>query len=148
MSFATSVKVGGAWKTVYGVSYKVAGVWKTVSAIYVNVAGNWKQVFGAALSASASPSSASGTGSSGGTIVTNSVTVTPTGGLAPYSHSWAFLSGDSAIYPLSPTNIPLCVWARGTPSGAATYNATWRDTIVDSSGQTFQISVPVTINAT
>jgi len=148
MSFSTSVKVGGVWKTMYGVSYKVGGVWKTVSAIYVNVAGAWKQVFGAALSATVSPSSASGTGVGGGTVITNSVTVSPSGGLGPYSHSWAFLSGDSAIYPLSPTNIPLCVWARGTLSGAATFNATWRDTITDSSGQVFQISVPVTINAT
>jgi hypothetical protein len=36
------VRVGGAWKTVSGISVRVGGAWKTVNDAFVRVAGVWK----------------------------------------------------------------------------------------------------------
>jgi len=47
------------------------------------------------LSASKSPAFAFADGNAGQTVTTNSVTVAPTGGTAPYSYSWTYVSGDS-----------------------------------------------------
>lgn len=147
MSFGTYVKVSGAWKSVLNIWVRRTGVWKSIPIAFAKVSGQWKQVFGVALTASASPTAASGTGSPGATVVTNSVVVTPTGGLSPYAHNWTFLSGDSAIYPVAPTNNQTQVWARGTPGGgSASFSAAWQDTITDSLGQTFAISIPISIS--
>jgi hypothetical protein len=45
-----------------------------------------------------------GTRSTGGEAVTNSVTITPSGGVSPYTYAWSMVSGDSAINIDSPTS--------------------------------------------
>jgi hypothetical protein len=64
---ATSVKVGGNWSSLSGVSAKVSGNWKTVNAAYVKVAGEWKQWFSAFITDNfnRSTSGTLGTSSSG-----------------------------------------------------------------------------------
>lgn len=42
------VRVGGAWKTVAGVSTRVGGAWKTVTDGWTKVGGVWKQWFSSA----------------------------------------------------------------------------------------------------
>lgn len=44
-----NVRVGGAWKSVSGVSTKVGGAWKSVSAGFTRVGGVWKQWYSSAL---------------------------------------------------------------------------------------------------
>lgn len=53
------------------------------------------------FSASISPAVATGTGKVN--ITTNSVTCTPSGGVAPYSYAWSFVEGD-AVTVISPTS--------------------------------------------
>jgi hypothetical protein len=60
------------------------------------------QFFSVALSASIVTGSNSGAASSG-TVTSSSVTGTPTGGTAPYTYAWQYVSGDATVTPTSPT---------------------------------------------
>lgn len=93
---------------------------------------------GGTLSANASPNPVSGTTAGTGTAVSNSTTVTPTGGTTPYTYAWA---RTSYSHPTVPPTI-------GSPASATTtftqtsigtgedYAATFRCTVTDSLGAT------------
>lgn len=96
----------------------------------------------AAITATASPTSADGVSSST-PATTNSVSVSVSGGSGSYTHSWAYVSGDTSIA-ISSTTAATVSWSRGI-SGPADYSATWRDTVTDTvSGATTTVDVPVT----
>lgn len=95
---------------------------------------------GFAVAANAEICSASS--SSLGSLTTNSVTVTPSGGTAPYTYAWAFVDGDAGITINSPTSATTSFSA--DPAGAS-LAATYRCTVTDSAGSpltaTFSIAV-------
>jgi hypothetical protein len=100
-----------------------------------------------AMTASASPTTLSKTGSAA-TLTTASTTVTASGGTTPYTYSWAFVSGDSFTI-TSPS--------AATTTFSATLNedefvsGIYRCTVTDSTGGTpltATADVPVTITRT
>lgn len=66
------------------------------------MAGALQVLLGAAagvppLAASASPVNVTGFRATNGTATTNAATVTPTGGVGPYTYDWEYVSGDATI---------------------------------------------------
>ena len=101
---------------------------------------------GGGLSATASPGSATGavTNSSLFTVVTsNSVTVTATGGTAPYTYAWTRVSGDSAPTPSSYTAAGV-YWSASVGRDQER-TATWRCTVTDAALDTATVDVGVTL---
>lgn len=96
---------GGAWRTITSGKIYLGGAWRTITRGQVYKGGGWKDgpAFVPPLSASASPSDATGTASGhfAANVASNYVTVTPVGGLAPFTYSWAAGSGITAAYPTS-----------------------------------------------
>jgi hypothetical protein len=97
-----------------------------------------------AMTASASPSTLSKTGTAA-TLTTASTTVTPSGGTAPYTYAWTFVSGDS---------FTITSASAATTTFSATLNedefvsGIYRCTVTDSTGGTpltATADVPVTI---
>jgi hypothetical protein len=97
------LRLGGEWKTISGAKAFAGGSWRPLVAIRVFVGGAWREVVNfttpavppgtsgggttGTLTATASPDdqTASGTLAS---VVSAPITVTPSGGLAPYTYSW------------------------------------------------------------
>jgi hypothetical protein len=77
-----------------------------------------------ALPFSASVSPGYATGAAKVNITTNSVTVTPNGGVAPYSYAWTYVSGD-AFTVLSPTSATTAF--RSTSASEGVYKCTVTD---------------------
>lgn len=99
-----------------------------------------------AFSASASPTSLSATGT-GTSVTTASATVTPAGGVAPYSYSWAKVSGGT-ITATSPTSASSTFSATGLASGESR-TAVFRCTVTDStSGTPLTATADVSITIT
>lgn len=131
-----SVKVSGVFKDVPTPFVNVAGAWKSVLGGWVNIAGVWKQFFTAVgpLSASASPGSVTGgygSGTTGGS--TFSTTCTPTGGLPAYTYAWEYVSGDTLIFPASPTSATT-IFTRSSSVPFNGYTSVWRCKVTDSLG--------------
>lgn len=78
------VRIGGSWRTIVRAEVYVGGAWKTAATFLppVTLALSTQVVSGFAF---------------GGTVYTNNVTVTPSGGQAPYTYAWARVSGDGAV---------------------------------------------------
>jgi hypothetical protein len=108
------VRLGGEWKTISAAKVFANGTWRTLAAIRAFVGGEWREVANftapstppgtdpgtpTGLTATASPTeqTASGTTAS---IISQPITVTPSGGLAPYTYSWT----ASALVISSPTS--------------------------------------------
>lgn len=100
----SKARVSGALKTITGGKVQIGGVLKAMTrlAYYDGAAVRDLQVFTSPLSASASPTVVAGTITRTGTSTSDATTVTPSGGRAPYSYSWAKVSGQGDI--LSPTS--------------------------------------------
>lgn len=92
---------GNVLRSISGVKMRDAtNVLRTIQTIKMRDAGNVLRVVYSAMSAVASPNSVSGTvGSFSGSasVVSNSTTAVPTGGVAPYTYAWAYASGDTGI---------------------------------------------------
>ena len=98
------------------------------------------------LSASLSGSSASASGTGGGPFTTNSITVTASGGTAPYTYSWSKVSGDTMT--ISSSTAATVSW---TDSGTApsSLNSVWKCTVTDSASRTVDsanVSVSISFN--
>lgn len=75
-------------------------------------------------------------------VTTNSVTVTASNGLAPYTYAWSFVSGITAT-----VNSPSAATTTFTRSGTGqTINGTYRCTVTDSTGR--YTTVDVTVSTT
>jgi hypothetical protein len=104
--------------------------------------GDLKQAYQQGIRLSVVPESASGfSGSKGGSIATNYVTVSAAGGTPPYDHVWSTDAGISASSPLSASTY--FTGTPETPSGDIVGNAT--DTVTDAIGVVNTIVVPVSI---
>ncbi len=74
----------------------------------------------------------SGSGTGNGPFSTGGVTATPSGGSAPYSYDWEFVSGSGAIAPTADTAASTAFSASGT--APETKNASWRCKVTDNLG--------------
>jgi hypothetical protein len=132
------VRCGGAWRTITTGEAFVNGAWRTLRYGEAYIDGAWKQVatFVQPLTLSVSPPS---TGANAGATTTPSVTATPSGGLGPFTYSWAKLSGD-AVSANSPS---LATTSFTLTSGSPPANATFRCTVTDALGSTATADVGV-----
>lgn len=137
------VQVGGALRTITAMKVKQGGVVRNILSIKVMDGGTLRTIatFAPPITASASPSSVSGTQSSPGFIVVNttSTTAMPVGGLPPYTYAWASLSGIGS--PNSPT---MATTNFGEVIGPGTESGSFRVTVTDSVGQTATATVSAT----
>lgn len=97
------------------------------------------------LTVSASPSGLTKNDSSATTQTTAATTATPSGGTAPYSHSWAWISGGANLTINSPTSSSTSVTGSGMTANGSVYSGTMRDTVTDAYGQTAHVDVAVSI---
>lgn len=110
-----------------------------------NLASTATAASAGALAASVSPTYAYGTNAPG-TVTSNTVTVTASGGTAPYTYAWAKKSGL------------LTITADSATSAATTFSASlvasqirehiWTCTITDNVAATTTVDVPVRLEAT
>ena len=146
MAAQTSVKVSGAWNTATQPYVKVAGTWQPVQEIWTKVAGVWQKVYGSVMTVSVSPTTLSGSGSTGVYVSSSSAsTATPVGGTPGYTYSWTRVSGD-VLTANSPTSAS-CTFGyfnaiAGTKVGVYTC------TVTDSLSQVVVSSNNVTITIT
>lgn len=104
----TAVRVLGSWRTAGDIYARVSGVWRKVTGVRVHSGGSWLSVpgFVAPFTATA-PTEDSGYQTTNkpifATVVSNGVTITPAGGVSPYTYAWTRLSGSSLITATSPT---------------------------------------------
>lgn len=99
MTNKITVGVSGAYKDVSAISVGVSGAYKTVSNVWVGVSGVWQKVFSplAPLTASASPSSQTWTGSLGSYATPGSFTVSASGGSGNYTYAWEQDGGTTPV---------------------------------------------------
>jgi len=92
------VRLNGAWVSPERAEVRIAGQWRTIIRAEAYVGGAWKTaaMFLPPLTLSLSTQVVSGFASSG-TVYTNAVTVTPSGGQAPYSYAWSRVSGAGTV---------------------------------------------------
>jgi hypothetical protein len=153
------VRQGGSWQTITAGKAYVGGAWRSLVAIKIFASGAWRTVAnftppsgggggtgggggggtggGGTLSLSASPSSLYTTSFSS-SMTSDPCTITPSGGLAPYTYAWTMIAGTAGI--TSPT-FATTTFTK-TTSGIA--NVTARCTVTDSLHVTASVDVPMT----
>ncbi|NQX95303.1 MAG: hypothetical protein HRT64_10380 [Erythrobacter sp.] len=135
------VRVDGVWREVVGARVYVGGSWREIKSARAYVGDQWRDVlsFISDLSASASPTTVGGAVQGSGIATTPSVTVTPNGGLAPYTYSWERV-GVGAASINSPASA-VTSFSRFLNDGESAQEA-FRCTVTDN--QNTQVSVDVT----
>lgn len=127
---------GNVLRTITQIRARDAGnVLRTIQRVRIRDAGNVLRTVWTAsppLSASISGGPASGSILGAGPVTTGSITCSPTGGTAPYSYAWTFVSGNSFTVD-SPTSATTAFST--TLSTAETKTATYRCTITDANGE-------------
>jgi len=110
---------------------------RTISEIWARDSNNVSRlVFSIAspMTASASPETVFGFSGGSGLATTDSTTVTPSGGTAPYSYAWTLLTFDNATPPSA--DLPTAATTTFTQTGigpSENYSATWQCEVTDSS---------------
>lgn len=138
---ALKIRDGGTLRTITNLYIKQAGVLRRVRKLQVKDGGTLRTVatFTDPLTASASPSSVSGSGGGvdGATVGTTSTTAMPSGGRGPYTYSWALTTngGGNASQALNPTSATTQFTKTDRPAGTSVSDV-WTVTITDTDGQT------------
>lgn len=130
------VRVSGAWRDVTSGRVRIGGAWKEIVGARCYVGGAWKDIEGfvSPLSVTASPDAVNGTRFGAGVVTTSSTTATPSGGRAPYTYAWAYVSGDSGFSATAPTAATTAFQITVGPSDDRVSN--WRVTVTDALGAT------------
>lgn len=76
-------------------------------------------------------------------VFTNYVTVTPSGGTAPYTYSWKYFSDDEAIKCESPTGASTRWYATLYPESSV--SGMWKCTVTDSAANSTDVYVDISI---
>lgn len=99
-----------------------------------------------ALSVSLSGTSVTATLTGSGTATTTpTITATPSGGTAPYTYNWQYISGDLSVYPTNPTSSSTDFAQFGSPE--FTYISNYRCVVTDSASNTVNsATVGITID--
>jgi hypothetical protein len=140
---AVQVRFSGIWRTLTGAQVFANGAWRSLVAIQAFVGGQWRIVGnftvppgdGGTFDLGTSASSVSGLGVVDSTTVTSGfVSAVPSGGLSPYSYSWAIVSSDGQTYVIhGPTSATVSVTGSGLPMDDVS-TCTIRCTATDSLG--------------
>lgn len=133
------VRLGGAWKDITGGKVFLSGSWRTLVAIKTYKDGAWRDVanFTAPVSGMTVTTSPAESFFRGGrtTAVSQNITATPSGGLAPYTYAWEVVSqvGSSGTVTIPlPTSATTTVRCTFTEIGDV--NCVIRVTVTDSLG--------------
>jgi hypothetical protein len=150
------VKDGDAWHVVTAgnLYVKNGGSWVAVTNMYVRSNGIWYEFFPVATSPPpadaeivlvAAPTSASGSRNGAGAVTSNSVTITPSVGLAPYTYAWTYISG-TVLTVTSPT--AAATTFSTTLTNGQSVSAVYRCTVTDAELRTKTIDVSVSLVST
>jgi hypothetical protein len=130
----------GAWRSVGSGDVYIDGQWRRLTRSEAYVGGAWETGDRFLI-----PLTATGTGEVGGFgyiyVTTDPATVTPNGGLAPYTYSWVRLSGTYGTATI-PTAATTTFYA--TPPSGSIQTSVFRCTVTDSLGSTATADVTVT----
>jgi hypothetical protein len=144
----------GSWKSIT-IYIGFSGAWKQVTGAWIGVGGSWKSLTVAPMTASASPTSVSGSvNSSSGTrqnVTTGSTTVTVSGGVGPFTHSWTInftpapstdATGTASVSAPSSTTTSFVAQTCNAANSPGTDFYTAVDTVTDTAtGAQTQVSV-------
>ena len=138
---AASLRLDGALVPIAKLSVRTNGVFRAMQTLKVMSGGTLRTVATfsitptgpSAISAVAAPTevSVTKTGAPARTVTTPVVTVTPTGGVLPYSYAWARVGGDASV---SATNPAFASTAFQALINATEKAATFRCTVTDGAG--------------
>lgn len=137
-----NLRINGAWQDITSGRAFVGGTWRKITRGNLRVGDAWTDL-GAlvpAMAATASPGAATGTREGSGTVITNSVTITPSGGQGPFTYQWSRLSGTAAI------NLPTVATTNFTDIVSSDDSSTsqMQCLVTDALGST--ATVPVTVS--
>lgn len=153
-----ALRHGGATKAVSKLHLRHGGATKEVMRLWLRQGGVTELIYasldstgtdsgsgagGTAPGISADPTDVGGSASSSSssiTITSRYTTVTVTGGVAPYTHSWTQVSGD-VMTATDPSSSTTAFYASVPPSESL--SADWRDTVTDAGGSTATVDVTV-----
>jgi hypothetical protein len=133
-------KAAGAWGTANAYR-KVGGAW-VPAAVWKKIGGVWVTVSNAIL-VTRSPATLSMVDSTA-TVTTGNTTVTASGGVTPYSYSWARLAGGDNIVATAPS-ARITAFSGSSMAVNESRAATFRCTVTDSNGMTATCDVGVTV---
>lgn len=121
---------GGSWRNPANIRLARNGGWYAPSNIFVKSNGQWVKVWptNMPLSMTLSHTEIYGYSPSTGTIYTENVTATPTGGTGSYTYTWTRISGLSTVHVSAGTST---VSFYSSFSSYGTRYATFRCTISD-----------------
>lgn len=140
------LRVGGSWRSIHRAEMFRGGSWRTLTRgeIYKGAAWHPLFTFVSPMTASASPSDVNGYQSSliPTTVTSGYTTVTPSGGLGPYTYSWA----GAGLSITNPTSATTAFYATVSPGGDLFTSATC--TVTDSLGSTATANVGVDLQNT
>lgn len=140
------VRVGGATREITSFKVKVAGTLRTVRTVKVQSGGVLRTVYSSAGDMSAAASAPTVYGSADTARVdSDQVTVTPTGGVGPYTYSWARTSGSGLI--LTPSFATTSFYINGLTPGQLV-SGVFQCTVTDSLGATATASVTAELQRT
>ena len=118
---------------------------RTISEVRVRDSNNVSRIVFSltpSMSASASPTTVFGTTLGTGTATTDSTTVTPSGGVAPYNYLWTRTSYDGPVPPgANSPNSATTTFTQTSIGIGTSYSATFRCTVTDDNGSTAHADV-------
>lgn len=133
--------IAGAWRSPGRGEVLIGGQWRRITRVEAYKSSAWRSAaqFIGPLSATADPAFVFGhsSGRRPSQVVSGTTTATPSGGLAPFSYSWAFIGGDA----LTITNPSSAT----TAFRAVNAESVVRCTVTDALGSTATCDVNVTI---
>lgn len=145
-----SLKVSGLNQTVLTGWVKVSGTVRQVQSVWVKQSGIVWQVYTSLTATASGNASSSGTGfaACGDPGTTNTVTVTPVGGVAPFTFAWARVGAAASSGPYIANTPTSATTNFSDPNNSvcqadAIRSETWRCTVTDSNSQTATVDVNV-----
>jgi hypothetical protein len=135
---------GGTQRVITAIQVRDAGgTARTISEVRVRDSNSVSRLvfsLGSALSATADPPAVGGVAYVTGNVTTIATTVTPSGGVSPYTYAWAVLT-HSNVTPPTP-GAPTSATTGFFQSGVVTYDvADFRCTVTDDVGATTTVDV-------
>lgn len=139
------VRLDGVWREIGAGRIRINNTWRPLTRARAYVSGAWRDVatFLLPLTLSSSPVSPLASVVGAGEASTGPVTITPSGGLGPYTYAWSLVSGSCTIS--SPTSAS-SNFSRTMTNGERA-EVTVRCTVTDSLGTVATIDVILTFES-
>lgn len=139
--------IGGAWRTFVAGEVFVGGEWRSLASVEGFFNGEWRPVvtYQKPITVSVMPSAVMGRRTSPlpsyGVVTSSLTTATPSGGRAPFTYSWAPISG---IAQATAPNSATTAFRAGLPPETVETSVV-RVTVTDSAGSTATADVTVNL---